>query len=772
MKLKNYLLLAGAALMMVSCSQEDVFNPGLTEGESTVSFTINLSDQMQTRSYGDGTTAKFLQYQLYNKKDDGSYEKVTLDGYSGKISDFNLSTILSFQLLNGNTYKLVAVADKFGKTSNGAYYVSFGNSSVTIGTANLYKSQLKDEGGDIFYASEEFTVNGDLSGVIELKRAVAQINFGTNDYEEAESLGFEGLSAASIQIRSYMTFNAMTSTGGTLWSSPGNTFSSDAYLSKDTETFPVEGYKYIAMAYVFVNDEKELYDITLSYTPKGKTKQTINLASVPVQRNHRTNIYGSVLTSNYDLTLEIEPMFEEPAYTPDDLATALAFGGTVALQNDIEISKQAKIDKNTTIDFNGKKITSNIAPSSTTIQQVPLYVTGGGNLTLKGDSEGSGMNTSADATSFLVGVSGGTVTVESGTYTSDYKGPLFYIGEPDGGTVYIKGGTFKSGYTKEDSQSFLLNCEDAAYNKGTAKFVVTGGKFYNFNPEHSNAEPGLDHSWVAPGYKVISYAEGEDMVYIVVPDNAIEANTSDALTQAFSNVSNGDVILVTGDCSTAVTSNFPKGVDFTIKGVGAENSTIVFDYADASGSSVTFEDITVHPVYNSTNHTGTSLKGAKDIVFNNCNLACEFSIYDGNNATFNECTFTYNGNTDPANGGRYGAYIYGGNVEINNCVFDQSSAVSAKTKGILIYPQGTVGDVTVNNCNFIGGQTPNDKNAAIEIHTESTTSAGKLTINGCTFDSDSFPGGLWQELHGTTREKSKFFEVWVDGSKVQDRENP
>ena len=62
----------------------------------------------------------------------------------------------------------------------------------------------------------------------------------------------------------------------------------------------------------------------------------------------------------------------------------------------------------------------------------------------------------------------------------------------------------------------MLNCIDSAYQNGTAKIVVKGGTFVNFDPSNCTAE-GEGTNFVAPGYKVVSETQSNgDIWYTVV----------------------------------------------------------------------------------------------------------------------------------------------------------------------------------------------------------------------------------------------------------------
>lgn len=75
--------------------------------------------------------------------------------------------------------------------------------------------------------------------------------------------------------------------------------------------------------------------------------------------------------------------------------------------------------------------------------------------------------------------------------TNRHGGELIYC---YASTINITNGTFKN-----NGSPYLLNCYDANYQNGTAKIIVTDGKFYDFDPSNNTAE-GPSTSFLAPGY--------------------------------------------------------------------------------------------------------------------------------------------------------------------------------------------------------------------------------------------------------------------------------
>lgn len=80
------------------------------------------------------------------------------------------------------------------------------------------------------------------------------------------------------------------------------------------------------------------------------------------------------------------------------------------------------------------------------------------------------------------------------------------------GVIEINGGIFKLinwvEAPKDDNGNlkFLLNCLDTNYKNGSANIIVTGGKFYDFDPSNCVAE-GIGTSFVAEGYTSVMTTE-------------------------------------------------------------------------------------------------------------------------------------------------------------------------------------------------------------------------------------------------------------------------
>ena len=110
---------------------------------------------------------------------------------------------------------------------------------------------------------------------------------------------------------------------------------------------------------------------------------------------------------------------------------------------------------------------------------------------------------------------GATLTINGGNY---YGGGTAV--QVQKGTLIINGGTFAcEPYSNPVYGSkYLINCIDAAYKDGSAKIIIKGGTFINFDPSDSASE-NPHGNFVAAGYHVVSTTQANgDVWYTVVAD--------------------------------------------------------------------------------------------------------------------------------------------------------------------------------------------------------------------------------------------------------------
>ncbi len=204
-----------------------------------------------------------------------------------------------------------------------------------------------------------------------------------------------------------------------------------------------------------------------------------------------------------------------PVASAAEMKTALATGGIVSVNKDIKTDNigdtaadRVIISEPTTLNLDAKIISpDNMGNNNTNFCALIVDAD-----TTINAGENGGIDTGTNGGYGINVRNGATLTINGGSYYGG--GTAVQVQE---GTLTITGGHFavepfsdaRYGY------EFMLNCIDAAYKNGTAKIIVKGGTFVNFNPANCKAE-GAGTNFVADGYKVVSEAHGTDTWYTVV----------------------------------------------------------------------------------------------------------------------------------------------------------------------------------------------------------------------------------------------------------------
>ena len=323
MKKVLFSTVAMSALMLMATSCADDQTSDLKAGaESTVTITAQLPGDMGTRAFADGKKATELHYAVYEKGTTTPLEVCKkADGTKGQregtATMTGLKTTISLQLTTGKEYDFVFWADAPG---DNVYTFNSENQTVTVNYAN---AENNTDNLDAFFGQKKaLKVSGNMSISQELRRPFAQINIGTDDFDAAAAAGYT-VSESTIGVATYKTLNLLS---GEVSDPVTATFVKKPIPTEDSK-FSVNSkdYKYLSMSYVLVPKDKETVDIAFDYTLTNRT-----FTNVPVQRNYRTNIYGSLLTNTADFNVVIAPGFNDPDYnnnvitasTQTELATA------------------------------------------------------------------------------------------------------------------------------------------------------------------------------------------------------------------------------------------------------------------------------------------------------------------------------------------------------------------------------------------------------------------------------------------------------------------
>ena len=441
-----------AATMAFAPSCQNDLDLAQNAGEAAVvTFSVG-TPEIATRSFSDGQTATVLQYAVYDAAGNELKDLTVTD------AEIHGSTTVNLQLTTGNTYSVIFWA----AAENAPYTVDLNAKTMTVDYTNAVSN---DENRDAFYKYHTFTVSGAQTETIELKRPFAQLNVGTNDFTASKKAGY----APAYSYVKVPVSTVLNLVDGTVDQATAVEFALAAIPAG--ETFPVSGYEYISMNYLLVAADKEVVDVTFGYSENNQTvEKTRTVGSVPVQRNHRTNIYGQLLTSDVDINVEIEPDYDEddlPETFEEKLNIAAQLGGTVTLTENVELdeplvvsgvqTRAAAAPVDMVIDLNGKTLsyTSDVAAHSAMIT-----INSGNRLVIK-DSKGDG-KISYEYTG------AGDPNFGWGTYTIDNNG----------GSLVVEGGTIEVLSGLNDNSVNHMYCAIFQYSGST---VINGGKVYNPN---------------------------------------------------------------------------------------------------------------------------------------------------------------------------------------------------------------------------------------------------------------------------------------------------
>ena len=212
----------------------------------------------------------------------------------------------------------------------------------------------------------------------------------------------------------------------------------------------------------------------------------------------------------------------------------------VKLTSDIVVAEPTIVTKNITIDLNGYTVsnTEDIWNEDTGSWSL-ISVRSGGILTLLDSSDaGTGTLLAKENDCFAVDVrNGGILIIESGRYVGNISSVYVYSG-----TAYINGGYYEVQQTSgANGYGETINCYDANFKNGTAKVIISGGSFYNFNPMDAAEPADCNQSYLSKNTKMV-YDETTNSYVTTKREFKIVATTSERVGEL--EVKDGQLIFV------------------------------------------------------------------------------------------------------------------------------------------------------------------------------------------------------------------------------------
>ena len=230
-----------------------------------------------------------------------------------------------------------------------------------------------------------------------------------------------------------------------------------------------------------------------------------------------------------------------------DAIAAAKDGDTVKLIADVEQNVPLTINKNITLDLNGKKIYNTVdlwdVSNAVISIEATVIITGNGSIEAKEND------------CYTINVKNGSLTIENGTFVGNVS-----VVQVEKGTLTINGGEFKLLQKWKDSSKYLINCIDDNYVNKSAVVDIRGGKFVDFDPNVSPEKKvdGKAPSFViSAGIGVTKDAAGNftavpNMAAQIVDENGGSVKAYATLQEAV-NAANGQTVILLAD--TDITSD-------------------------------------------------------------------------------------------------------------------------------------------------------------------------------------------------------------------------
>ena len=499
------MLLAAASLLLASCSIDNLSSNEINDGEEClVSFAIQIPGELGTKSRipmdppeefpdeeepelnldpepeptpeepgplpvdpedpdnptepvvepiipGGGTMVKKLSYYVYKEATaydeyDYPYTVYKPTETYGTIDITDLTTSVDIILIKGVKYRIAFWADAFGLEGNPNSPFIFDKQTARL-SIDFDKVESNREDLDAFWAiiDIESPATGLLQSVV-LTRPFAQLNIGA-DLSKVEQLAIDKNSIATgIEVKC----------GGAI-SLIGEWWNDVAYEDITTHTFKIaprptnyrfpvepETYEYLCMNYILVPyhefEEESVVPVTFSYDIDGTTtSRTIN---VPLERNHRTNIYGDLLTATSKVNITINPMFSqyhgEHNYEKEQelspLHEAAKNGGVFELTEDLILSQPVIVPRYVRLTVDLNRYTISKISNETGINNV-FELESGASLTIKGFGQVKAIGENS-SNYIAYGSSGSYLNIYGGSYDG---GISMYSNN-----VTLYGGAFKN----------------------------------------------------------------------------------------------------------------------------------------------------------------------------------------------------------------------------------------------------------------------------------------------------------------------------------------
>lgn len=251
------------------------------------------------------------------------------------------------------------------------------------------------------------------------------------------------------------------------------------------------------------------------------------------------------------------------AYVNNQIAfeSALNRADKVVLDADLELKAGVAVCNNTALDLNKHSITNVVDIWNVQEGEKVVALIDVDNCTLAITADGKGSIKAKENDCYTFNVRGsGKLVIGGGTYVGNVS-----VVQVQAGEVEVKGGNFSLAQKWPEvgnGSEYLINLIDDAHKDGTAKAIVSGGTFVDFDPENNLAE-GKGTNFCASGYgttRVVTTSYRNYKEYSV--SKVKEVSDAESFISA---INEGDIVRLTDDIKlkeTAVLNSwYPVTID-------------------------------------------------------------------------------------------------------------------------------------------------------------------------------------------------------------------
>ena len=544
-------------LMTTACTSEDEL---IANGdELNVTFSAVLDQYIDSRAISDGSMVDKLIFIAY---DENGNEIAGLRQENVPVSGGHAT--VNTRVVKGHRYTFAFWA----RNSNCTAY-KFGADYKSLNVD--YNGHANDESRDAFYAvNTDFAVDPvtePFERNVTLHRPFAQLNFGTTteDLETANAYAPATGSRIVITDGVFSTLNLLNGVA----SNPVRVELTAGAFPSEKLTVEGEQYEYLSMNYLLVNnDRSDITGITMTTIMNREGNDAsypLELETLPVQRNFRTNIVGRLITKAVDFKLVIDASFDgEYVYYGDEInwnkqVTEPAYSnGTYTINQPTEL---AWFQNNAPVEGSTIKLMA-----SFNMNEFPLkpMLCGARNITIDGNGNTiRGIKINAEGSAALFGNAEGltvkNLTIEEAavTATPDAQGNAVAAAlvATASGTLTIENVTVNYPVIKGTCMVGGMVGQVAA----GANIVATGSKVANAIIENTDAASRQGLAGGMVGYIASGATAEQVFTSCEVYNTVLKARmsepslTSGKLIGAIQGSSDGDVVRISG---TTVMVNF------------------------------------------------------------------------------------------------------------------------------------------------------------------------------------------------------------------------